>query len=89
MMKISFAGLLTLCAILLLHFLPFAPVVNYTVTFVSSSALFLFLAFVVFRNDVQQKTVFILIAAALVVRLSFMDNESPSKTILMIFFSLK
>ncbi len=67
-------SILLLLAILSLFVLPFAPIVNYTITFIASSALFLITAFTIFRAGIPEKAILALLAASLIVRLAFITT---------------
>ena len=72
---IIFSFLLPL-VILSLFVLPYAPIVNYTITFIASSVLFLVTASLIFRIEIPEKIIFATIAAAVFVRLLFI-NATP------------
>ena len=76
MNRIIILSFLILSVIVSLFVLPFAPIVNYTVTFIASSVLFLVTAFQILRIEIPQKAVLATIAAAVLVRLMFL-NTTP------------
>jgi len=67
---------LLFAAVLTLFLLPFAPIVNYTIAFITSSALFLFIAFKIFKEDISEKTIFFLAAASIIVHFVLI-NTTP------------
>ena len=62
-------------AILSFHFLPFAPVVAYTIVFLGSSVLYLWMASAAFSIEIPHRWLLGLLAISLLVRLSFVTTQ--------------
>ena len=70
--------IITVCCLLAsicsLHFLPFHPIVSYTVTFISASIIFLILAYLLFKRELSNNAVIVIILAAIAVRVLFITT---------------
>ena len=69
---VSSAALLV--SISLLHFLSLIAIISYTTIFILSSAIYLFISWYIFKNEVRTKDVYLLIFLALLLRLSFIST---------------
>lgn len=65
-----------LSVIALIHFLSVAPIISYTVLFIFSSLIFLFVSQQIFKTEISSKHIYVLIAAAFVLRLSFISTTT-------------
>jgi hypothetical protein len=61
-------------SIALLHFLSLTVVISYTVIFIISSAIYLFIGWYIFKNEIPARNVYLLIFLALLLRLSFIST---------------
>ncbi len=69
---VSSAALLV--SISLLHFLSLIAIISYTTVFIISSAIYLFISWYIFKNEIRTKDVYLLIFFALLLRLSFIST---------------
>ena len=69
---VSSAALLV--SISLLHFLSLIAIISYTTIFILSSAIYLFISWYIFKNEVRTKDVYLLIFFTLLLRLSFIST---------------
>ncbi|MBA4406335.1 hypothetical protein C0389_03580 [bacterium] len=70
------SSLLLLMAIALIHLFKSTTVISYTVTFIISSLIYLFISWKVFKTEIPTQHIYFLIALAFLLRLSFL-NTSP------------
>lgn len=76
MKSIIISSLLLIITVLLLFVLPFHPIVNYTITFITSSALFLLTTYRLFKEEIPAKTLLALVIISVIVRIVFV-NSTP------------
>ena len=69
---VSSAALLV--SISLLHFLSLIAIISYTILFIISSVIYLFISWYIFKNEIRTKDVYLLIFFALLLRLSFIST---------------
>lgn len=69
-------SIILLFSVALIHFLTVKPIISYTVIFILSSVIYLIVSWRVFKTDLSSINIYIIIFAALLLRLSFI-NATP------------
>lgn len=70
------SGSILLLVIALIHFFRVTPVISYTVVFIFSSLLYLFISWKIFKTEISSQNIYFLVILSFLLRLSFL-NTAP------------